>query len=67
MSGPRQGQATGGEMGQGLHSFERLDALYTDRGKSLEDAIHLIAWMAEQSLCRPAHNTFVTTPALGRF
>jgi AcrR family transcriptional regulator len=37
-----------------LCSFETFDALYSDRGKSLEEAIELIAWTAEQSLCRPA-------------
>jgi AcrR family transcriptional regulator len=37
-----------------LCSFETFDALYTDRGKSLDEAIQLIAWTAEQSLCRPA-------------
>jgi AcrR family transcriptional regulator len=37
-----------------LCSFETFDALYSDRGKSLEEAIELIAWTAEQSLCRQA-------------
>jgi len=37
-----------------LCSFETFDALYTDRGKSLDEAVQLIAWMAEPSLCRPA-------------
>jgi AcrR family transcriptional regulator len=37
-----------------LCSFETFDALYTDRGKSLDEAIQLITWTAEQSLCRPA-------------
>jgi AcrR family transcriptional regulator len=37
-----------------LCSFETFDALYTSRGKSLDEAIHLIAWTAEQSLCRAA-------------
>jgi AcrR family transcriptional regulator len=37
-----------------LCSFETFDALYTDRGMSLDDAVQLIAWTAEQSLCRPA-------------
>jgi AcrR family transcriptional regulator len=37
-----------------LCSFETFDALYSDRGKSLEEAIDLIAWTAEQSLCRQA-------------
>jgi AcrR family transcriptional regulator len=37
-----------------LCSFETFDALYSDRGKSLEEAIELIAWTAEQSLCRRA-------------
>jgi AcrR family transcriptional regulator len=35
-------------------SFETFDALYTDRGMSLDEAVQLIAWTAEQSLCRPA-------------
>jgi hypothetical protein len=33
---------------------ETFDALYCDRAKSLDEVIHPIAWMAEQSLCRPA-------------
>jgi AcrR family transcriptional regulator len=37
-----------------LCSFETFDALYTDRGMSLDEAVQLIAWTAEQSLCRPA-------------
>lgn len=37
-----------------LCSFETFDALYTDRDKSLDETIQLIAWTAEQSLCRPA-------------
>jgi len=37
-----------------LCSFETFDTLYTDRGKSLDETIQLIAWMAEQSLCQPA-------------
>jgi AcrR family transcriptional regulator len=37
-----------------LCSFETFDALYTDRGMSLDEAVRLIAWTAEQSLCRPA-------------
>jgi AcrR family transcriptional regulator len=36
-----------------LCSFETFDALYTDRDKSLDEAVQLIAWTAEQSLCRP--------------
>jgi AcrR family transcriptional regulator len=36
-----------------LCSFETFDALYTDRGKSLDEAVQLIAWTAEQSLCQP--------------
>jgi AcrR family transcriptional regulator len=36
-----------------LCSFETFDALYTGRGKSLDEAVQLIAWTAEQSLCRP--------------
>jgi hypothetical protein len=55
MSGPRQGQATGGEIGQWvMQCGETFDALYCDRAKSLDEVIHPIAWMAEQSLCRPA-------------
>ncbi|HEX3196010.1 MAG TPA: TetR family transcriptional regulator [Propionibacteriaceae bacterium] len=37
-----------------LCSFETFDALYTDRGKSLDEAVQLIAWTAEQSLCQPS-------------
>jgi AcrR family transcriptional regulator len=37
-----------------LCSFETFDALYSERRKSLDEAIELIAWTAEQSLCRPA-------------
>ena len=37
-----------------LCSFETFDTLYTDRDKSLDETIQLIAWTAEQSLCRPA-------------
>ena len=37
-----------------LCSFETFDALYTSRGKSLDDAIEVIAWTAEHALCRPA-------------
>jgi AcrR family transcriptional regulator len=37
-----------------LCSFETFDALYTDRDMSLDEAVQLIAWTAEQSLCRPA-------------
>jgi AcrR family transcriptional regulator len=36
-----------------LCSFETFDAFYTDRDKSLDEAVQLIAWTAEQSLCRP--------------
>jgi AcrR family transcriptional regulator len=36
-----------------LCSFETFDALYTGRGKSLDEAVQLIAWTAEQSLCQP--------------
>jgi AcrR family transcriptional regulator len=36
-----------------LCSFETFDALHTDRGMSLDEAVRLIAWTAEQSLCRP--------------
>jgi AcrR family transcriptional regulator len=36
-----------------LCSFETFDALYTDRGKSLEEAVELIILAAECSLCRP--------------
>ncbi len=35
-----------------LCSFETFDALYTDRGKSLDEAIEVTAWTAEQALCR---------------
>jgi AcrR family transcriptional regulator len=37
-----------------LCSFETFDALFTERDKSLDETIQLIAWTAEQSLCRPA-------------
>jgi hypothetical protein len=37
-----------------LCSFETFDALYTDRDMSFDEAVQLIAWTAEQSLCRPA-------------
>jgi AcrR family transcriptional regulator len=37
-----------------LCSFETFDALYASRGKSLDDAIEVIAWTAEHALCRPA-------------
>jgi AcrR family transcriptional regulator len=37
-----------------LCSFETFDALYSSRGKSLDDAIGVIAWTAEHALCRPA-------------
>jgi AcrR family transcriptional regulator len=37
-----------------LCSFETFDSLYTDRGKSLDEAVELITWTAERSLCRPA-------------
>jgi AcrR family transcriptional regulator len=37
-----------------LCSFETFDTLYSARGKSLDEAVQLIAWTAEQSLCRPA-------------
>jgi hypothetical protein len=33
---------------------ETFGALYSDRGKSLDEVIHLFARMAEQLLCRPA-------------
>ena len=36
-----------------LCSFETFDALYTSRGRSLDEAIELIAWTAEHTLCRP--------------
>ena len=36
-----------------LCSFETFDALYTDRGKSLDEAVELIILAAERSLCRP--------------
>jgi AcrR family transcriptional regulator len=36
-----------------LCSYETFDALYTGRGKSLDEAVQLIAWTAEQSLCQP--------------
>jgi AcrR family transcriptional regulator len=36
-----------------LCSLETFDALYSERRKSLDEAIALIAWTAEQSLCRP--------------
>ena len=36
-----------------LCSFETFDALYADRGKSLEESIELITWTAEHALCRP--------------
>jgi hypothetical protein len=35
-------------------SFETFDALYTGRGKSLDEAIEIIAWTIEHALCRPA-------------
>jgi len=38
-----------------LCSFETFDALYTDRGKPLEEAVELITQMAERSLCRAVH------------
>lgn len=67
ISAPRQGQATGGEIGQWvMQRGETFDALYCDRAESLDEVIHPIAWMAEQSLAGPPHNTFVTAPALGR-
>jgi hypothetical protein len=37
-----------------LCSFETFDALYTGRGKALDEAIQAIAWTAEHALCRPA-------------
>jgi AcrR family transcriptional regulator len=37
-----------------LCSYETFDALYTGRGKSLDEAVQLIAWTAEQSLCQPS-------------
>jgi AcrR family transcriptional regulator len=37
-----------------LCSFETFDALYTGRGKALDEAIEAIAWTAEHALCRPA-------------
>jgi AcrR family transcriptional regulator len=37
-----------------LCGFETFDALYADRGKSLEESIELITWTAEHALCRPA-------------
>jgi AcrR family transcriptional regulator len=37
-----------------LCSFETFDALYTSRGKSLDDAIELVVSTAEHALCRPA-------------
>jgi AcrR family transcriptional regulator len=36
-----------------LCSFETFDALYTDRGMSLDEAVQLITWTAEHALCRP--------------
>ena len=36
-----------------LCSFETFDALCTDRGMALDEAVRLITWTAEQSLCRP--------------
>ena len=36
-----------------LCGSETFDALYTSRGKSLDGAIEVIAWTAEQVLCRP--------------
>jgi AcrR family transcriptional regulator len=36
-----------------LCSFETFDALYADRGKSLDEAIEMITWSAEHALCRP--------------
>jgi AcrR family transcriptional regulator len=36
-----------------LCSFETFDALYTSRGKSLDEAIEVTAWTAERALCRP--------------
>jgi AcrR family transcriptional regulator len=35
-----------------LCSFEAFDALYTTRGKSLDETIEAIIWTAEQALCR---------------
>jgi AcrR family transcriptional regulator len=35
-------------------SFETFDALYTTRGKSLDETIELIISAAEHALCRPA-------------
>ena len=37
-----------------LCGFDTFDALYTARGKSLEEAIEAIVWTAEHALCRPA-------------
>jgi AcrR family transcriptional regulator len=37
-----------------LCSFETFDALYTARGKSLDETIEAIVWAAEHALCRPA-------------
>jgi AcrR family transcriptional regulator len=37
-----------------LCSFETFDALYTTRGKSLDETIELIISAAEHALCRPA-------------
>ena len=37
-----------------LCSFETFDALYAGRGKSLDEAVELITWTAERSLCQPA-------------
>jgi AcrR family transcriptional regulator len=36
-----------------LCSFETFDGLYAGRGKSLDEAIELIVWAAEQALWRP--------------
>ena len=36
-----------------LCSFETFDALYAGRGRSLDEAIEVIAWTAEHALCRP--------------
>ena len=43
-----------------LCSFETFDALYTARGRSLDETIEVIIRTAEHALCRPAHNFFIT-------